>query len=211
MKKSIVIKGMLLILLGGLVLSLTGCSSKEIKEIKNSENIQSQANVVEKNEESDNKQASNNASNETKKESETVSKNSDKVNTVKKSETSEDNKTQLSKEEIVKKAYLNSIAEMAKDENYKLSDYKVEKIQIVSFDEVKQFSPDIEQYYTDVKDSDIFATVTYSVKPADSMDKTYWIAGNGEIDGQWIKNKEANIRLVENNGEYTIKEEGTGW
>lgn len=214
MKKSIVIKGMLLVLLGVIVVSLTGCSSEETQEIKNNENIQSQANVVEKNEESDNKQSSNSSSDSTKKESETVSENSNKENTVKKSETTEDSNSQLSKEEIAKETYLKQLKEEANQEFGKLLDYKVEKVEIVDFEEVKKFSPDIQEYYPGVKDSDIFATITYSVKPEgdkDSEGYNFWLAGNGEASGEWIKNKVVNVWMVEKNGQYTVESSGTGW
>lgn len=178
MKKSKILKSVVVVLLGVILFGLTGCTDKVTKETDGDNNIQIQTNTVSKNDENESKS---------------------------------NNNSKLSKEEIVKKVYLNYIAEMATKENYKLSEYTVDKVQIVSWDEVKEFSPDIEQYYAGVKTSDIFAKVTYSVKPSDSMDKTYWIAGNGEIDGQWVKNKTANVWLVENNGEYTIESNGTEW
>lgn len=209
MKQSIVIKGMLLILLGVIVVSLTGCSSEETQEIKNNENIQSQINVVEKNEESDNEQSSNSVLDSTKKGAETVSENDNNKN-----ETTKNNKSQLSKEEIAKETYLKELKEEANQEFGKLLDYKVEKVEIVDFEEVEKFSPDIKEYYPGVKNSDIFATITYSVKPAggkDSEEYNFWLAGNGGMSGDWIKNKVVNVWIVEKNGQYSIESSGTGW
>lgn len=124
-------------------------------------------------------------------------------------ETNTSNETE--EEKIVKAAYYNYIDEIAIEENYELSDSVIDNVQIVSFNEIKKISPDIEMYYPGVKDSDIFATVTYSVKPTNSVEESFWLAGDGEISGQWIKNKTANVWLVENNGEYTIESNGTEW
>ena len=117
----------------------------------------------------------------------------------------------MTKQEIAKKAYSKYIEEMSKSTRYEIKNYKIEKVEITSLDAIKKALPDIEDYYNNVQDKDILAIVTYSIEPEDNMNDTYWLAGNGDIEGNWIKNKKANIYLVENNGTYTIFNVGTEW
>ena len=117
----------------------------------------------------------------------------------------------MTKQEIAKKAYSKYIEEMSKSTRYEIKNYKIEKVEITSLDAIKKEFPDIESFYYNVQDKDIFAIVTYSIEPEDNMNDTYWLAGNGNIEGNWIKNKKANIYLVENNGTYTIFNVGTEW
>lgn len=117
----------------------------------------------------------------------------------------------MTKQEIAKKAYSKYIEEMSKSTRYEIKNYKIEKVEITSLDAIKKEFPDIESFYYNVQDKDIFAIVTYSIEPEDNMNDTYWLAGNGDIEGNWIKNKKANIYLVENNGTYTIFNVGTEW
>ncbi len=39
---------------------------------------------------------------------------------------------------------------------------------------------------------------------------TDWVAGNGEIDGNWVKNKEMFVDVLTENNGYKIRESGTG-
>lgn len=81
----------------------------------------------------------------------------------------------------------------------KLLDYRVDEVKILSESEKQAFN-EKEEYSTE----DILAFVKYSVKPKNIKD-TVWIAGNGEIDGEWIINKTAceclrNGKLVKSSG-----------
>ena len=122
-----------------------------------------------------------------------------------------DNVSGMTKEEIAKKAYSKYIEEMSKETGYEIKNYKIEKVEITSLEEIKKAFPTIEDYYSNVQDKDIFAIVTYSIEPEDNINDSFWLPANGDIEGNWIKNKEANIYLVENNGTYTIEESGTEW
>lgn len=122
-----------------------------------------------------------------------------------------DNVSGITKQEIAEKAYSKYIEEMSKSTGYEIKNYKIEKVEITSLDAIKKALPDIEDYYNNVQDKDILAIVTYSIEPEDNMNDTYWLAGNGNIEGNWIKNKKANIYVVENNGTYTIFNVGTEW
>ncbi|MBO4293584.1 MAG: hypothetical protein J5881_04280 [Clostridia bacterium] len=86
----------------------------------------------------------------------------------------------------------------------KLLDYMVEDVTILSDKDKKEI---VENDYTEYfKNTDTLAEVTYSVKPKD-INNTGWISGNGEISGEWIKNKTAYICV--RNGEIVFS--GTGW
>lgn len=122
-----------------------------------------------------------------------------------------DNVSGMTKQEIAKKAYSKYIEEMSKETGYEIKNYKIEKVEITNLEEIKKNFPDIERYYNNVQDKDILAVVTYSVEPEDINEKNNWTAGNGTIEENWVKNKKANIYLVENNGTYTISQAGTEW
>lgn len=61
--------------------------------------------------------------------------------------------------------------------------------------------------------NDIVFEAAYDLKIAEGVaDKTQFAAGNGEIDGQWVRNKHS-LGIVKDNGNgtYTIDAFGTGW
>ena len=81
----------------------------------------------------------------------------------------------------------------------KLLDYRVDEVKILSDSEKQAFNEDGKY-----SPKDILAFVKYSVKAKD-IEKTGWIAGNGEIDGEWVINKTAceclrNGKLVRSSG-----------
>ncbi len=81
----------------------------------------------------------------------------------------------------------------------KLLDYRVDEVKILSDSEKQVFNEDGKY-----SPKDILAFVKYSVKAKD-IEKTGWIAGNGEIDGEWVINKTAceclrNGKLVRSSG-----------
>lgn len=81
----------------------------------------------------------------------------------------------------------------------KLLDYRVDEVKILSDYEKQVFNEDGKY-----SPKDILAFVKYSVKAKD-IEKTGWIAGNGEIDGEWVINKTAceclrNGKLVRSSG-----------
>ncbi len=81
----------------------------------------------------------------------------------------------------------------------KLLDYRVDEVKILSDSEKQIFNEDGKY-----SPKDILAFVKYSVKAKD-IEKTGWIAGNGEIDGEWVINKTAceclrNGKLVRSSG-----------
>ena len=81
----------------------------------------------------------------------------------------------------------------------KLLDYRVDEVKILSDSEKQVFNEDGKY-----SPKDILAFVKYSVKPK-NIEDTVWIAGNGEIDGEWIINKTAceclrNGKLVKSSG-----------
>jgi len=81
----------------------------------------------------------------------------------------------------------------------KLLDYRVDEVKILSDSEKQVFNEDGKY-----SPKDILAFVKYSVKAKD-IEKTGWIAGNGEIDGEWVINKTAceclrNGKLVKSSG-----------
>ena len=77
--------------------------------------------------------------------------------------------------------------------------YRVDEVKILSDSEKQVFNEDGKY-----SPKDILAFVKYSVKAKD-IEKTGWIAGNGEIDGEWVINKTAceclrNGKLVRSSG-----------
>lgn len=115
--------------------------------------------------------------------------------------------TEKSQEEIVKELYLEQLKEDNEKNSEKLVDYRVDKVSILTGTEREKLIDDL---YTNASSSDIFANVTYSVKPKD-VNNTLWVAGNGEISGNWIINKSACVYIAKENGSYVIKSNGTGW
>lgn len=114
--------------------------------------------------------------------------------------------TSKSQEEIIKDLYLQKIKENNESNEEKLLDYRVDKVTIYTGSERDEAA----QNFNNVSSSDIFAVVTYSVKPKD-VNNTLWIAGNGEANEEWITNKVSCVYAVKENGSYVIKSDGTGW
>lgn len=99
----------------------------------------------------------------------------------------------------IKEQFLEKLKESDNINKEKLLDYRVDEVKILSESEKQAFN-EKEEYSTE----DILAFVKYSVKPKNIKD-TVWIAGNGEIDGEWIINKTAceclrNGKLVKSSG-----------
>lgn len=99
----------------------------------------------------------------------------------------------------IKEQFLEKLKESDNINKEKLLDYRVDEVKILSESEKQAFN-EKEEYSTE----DILAFVKYSVKPK-NIEDTVWIAGNGEIDGEWIINKTAceclrNGKLVKSSG-----------
>lgn len=106
--------------------------------------------------------------------------------------------TQASDEDVIKDLFLAKLKELNNTNSEKLLDYRVDKVEVLSNSEKQNW---VEMGYNS---TDILATVTYSVKPKD-VNKSNWIAGNGEVSGEWIINKTAceclrNGKLVNTTG-----------
>ena len=98
-----------------------------------------------------------------------------------------------------KEQFLAKLKESNNISSEKLLDYRVDEVIILSDSEKQVFNED-GRY----SPKDILALVKYSVKAKD-IEKTGWIAGNGEIDGEWVINKTAceclrNGKLVKSSG-----------
>ena len=109
--------------------------------------------------------------------------------------------TELKEQEaiLIREQFLAKLKEIDKISDEKLLDYRVDEVKILS-DSEKQVFNENEEYSPE----DILAFVKYSVKPK-NIEDTGWIAGNGEIDGEWIINKTAceclrNGKLVKESG-----------
>ncbi len=89
-----------------------------------------------------------------------------------------------SNEDVIKELFLDKLKEINNTNSEKLLDYRVDKIEILSDSEKQHW---VEMGYNT---TDVLATVTYSVKPKD-VKTSNWIAGNGEVSGEWIINKTA--------------------
>nr|MBB1521527.1 hypothetical protein [Clostridiales bacterium] len=108
-------------------------------------------------------------------------------------------KGQPSNSDKIKEQFLAKLREIDKINDEKLLDYRVDEVKILSDSEKQAFNEN-EEY----SPKDILAFVKYSVKPK-NIEDTVWIAGNGEIDGEWIINKTAceclrNGKLVKESG-----------
>ncbi len=100
---------------------------------------------------------------------------------------------------LIKEQFLAKLKEIDKISDEKLLDYRVDEVKILSDSEKQVFNENGEY-----SPEDILAFVKYSVKPK-NIEDTVWIAGNGEIDGEWIINKTAceclrNGKLVKESG-----------
>ena len=105
----------------------------------------------------------------------------------------------MSDADKIKEQFIAKLKEIDNISREKLLDYRVDEVKILSDSEKQVFNED-GRY----SPKDILALVKYSVKAKD-IEKTGWIAGNGEIDGEWIINKTAceclrNGKLVKSSG-----------
>lgn len=136
--------------------------------------------------------------------SETINSNVSNTNNIdSKSNDTQTSSSQLSTENTIKELFLAKLKAINNSNSEKLLDYRVDKVEILSNSEKESL---IELGYTS---NDILAYVTYSVKPK-NVNTSGWIAGNGEIEDEWITNKVAceclrNGILVDNSGF------NTGW
>ena len=108
-------------------------------------------------------------------------------------------KGKTSKADKNKEQFLAKLKESDNISREKLLDYRVDEVKILSDSEKQVFNEDGKY-----SPKDILAFVKYSVKAKD-IEKTGWIAGNGEIDGEWVINKTAceclrNGKLVRSSG-----------
>ena len=105
----------------------------------------------------------------------------------------------MSDADKIKEQFIAKLKESDNISREKLLDYRVDEVKILSDSEKQVFNEDGKY-----SPKDILAFVKYSVKAKD-IEKTGWIAGNGEIDGEWIINKTAceclrNGKLVKSSG-----------
>lgn len=108
-------------------------------------------------------------------------------------------KEKTSNAEKIKEQFIAKLKESDNISREKLLDYRVDEVKILSESEKQAFN-EKEEY----SPKDVLAFVKYSVKPK-NIEDTVWIAGNGEIDGEWIINKTAceclrNGKLVKSSG-----------
>lgn len=82
------------------------------------------------------------------------------------------------------------------------------KIKVYTADEIAA-SEALKAY--EIGEGDIVFEINYDLKIAEGADITPFTAPNGEIDGQWVRNKH-NLGIVKTNGEVlAIDAFGTGW
>ena len=108
-------------------------------------------------------------------------------------------KEKTSNADKIKEQFIAKLKEINNISREKLLDYRVDEVKILSESEKQAFN-EKEEY----RPKDVLAFVKYSVKPK-NIEDTVWIAGNGEIDGEWIINKTAceclrNGKLVKSSG-----------
>lgn len=113
--------------------------------------------------------------------------------------------------EIVEDLFLDYLKNIEESSGKKLKEYKIDKVKILSGNERKNVIATYEGVEgNNVNERDIFAEVTYSVKP-ENIENTEWMAGNGEKQGDWLVNKSACVFIKYDNGTYKIQGNGTGW
>ena len=110
-------------------------------------------------------------------------------------------------EKIVKDLYSNRLKEKNNYNEEKFKEFRIDSVKIIEGTDKINLINDL---YPEAKNTDIFAIVTYSIKPS-NINNTAWIAGNGKIEGEWINSKSACVYITEENGVYTIKGDGTSW
>ena len=108
-------------------------------------------------------------------------------------------KEKTSNADKIKEQFIAKLKESDNISREKLLDYRVDEVKVLSESEKQAFN-EKEEY----SPKDVLAFVKYSVKPK-NIEDTVWIAGNGEIDGEWIINKTAceclrNGKLVKDSG-----------
>jgi len=123
-----------------------------------------------------------------------------------KEETNKEN-TEKDHEKIVKDLYSNRLKEKNNYNEEKFKEFRIDSVKIIEGTDKINLINDL---YPEAKNTDIFAIVTYSIKPS-NINNTAWIAGNGKIEGEWINSKSACVYITEENGVYTIKGDGTSW
>ena len=84
-----------------------------------------------------------------------------------------------------------------------LTEYIISSVNILSDEEKADL---ISNFPNEYYESDVLATVTFSVKP-ENPGSMSWQAGNGEVSGDWIMNKSLVVTLRD--GKLTNI--GTGW
>ena len=94
-------------------------------------------------------------------------------------------KEKTSNADKIKEQFIAKLKESDNISREKLLDYRVDEVKVLSESEKQAFN-EKEEY----SPKDVLAFVKYSVKPK-NIEDTVWIAGNGEIDGEWIINKTA--------------------
>ena len=132
--------------------------------------------------------------------------NSDKTNTTNIDDKSNDNKNssyQPTTEETIKNLFLAKLKALDNSNSEKLLDYRVDKVEILS-NSKKQSLIDLGYNSTDM-----LAYVTYSVKPQ-NVTTTSWVAGNGEVEGEWVINKIA-CECLRNGKLVNSTNLNTGW
>ena len=87
--------------------------------------------------------------------------------------------------------YFAQFKENTTEKDQMISDFKISKID--------QFKGD---------NNNFTFYIDYSLKPADI--KSYVLCGNGELNGEWIINKNAFVEIEKTDGAYKIKSIGTG-
>jgi hypothetical protein len=122
-------------------------------------------------------------------------------NTINQSNNKAELSTELKEQKVIliKEQFLAKLKEIDKISDEKLLDYRVDEVKILSDSEKQVFNENGEY-----SPEDILVFVKYSVKPK-NIEDTVWIAGNGEIDGEWIINKTSceclrNGKLVKESG-----------
>ena len=109
------------------------------------------------------------------------------------------NNTTKTNEEIIKEAYLSKI----KQSYPNCTDYRIDNVRVYSEAEKKSLIDSLGD--DSYKTTDILAIVEYSIKPQDI--KTFVIAGNGEVQGDWVVGKSACVTYRDGK----IVADGTGW
>lgn len=114
--------------------------------------------------------------------------------------------SELAKElkcDAIARAFENDVI---KNSDEKPADYVIKNVRVVEGVEKKELIDNLG--YTE---DDILAEITYDIKPVD-INKTFWIAGNGEVKEDWVVDKDSVVCLrAENDEEYHVISSGTGW